>query len=235
VSKASQNEVSASKLWTFTAVAAAGLVAADARAEIDYTAGPIDHTGGNSGIGIDFNGDSGVANPSDNREAFVGVLTGDGSNSRAVLKVTEGGSDDAAVDTLQAITSTANSLPVPLAFGTSIGGALGGGTQWTLVPSDIFTGLTIRDEAGNGNIANNSPTEQFIGVQFAFATAPTDIHYGWIGVRNINPAADSGTVTGYAYETTPNTPIGAGVVPEPTGLALIAMGAAATGLRRRAR
>jgi hypothetical protein len=45
-------------------------------------------------------------------------------------------------------------------------------------------------------------------------------NYGWIGIRIDNEADATGAVVGYAYETTPEVPIGAGVVPEPTSLVL---------------
>jgi hypothetical protein len=62
--------------------------------------------------------------------------------------------------------------------------------------------------------------------------------YGWVGIRIDNEADATGAVVGYAYETTPNTPIAAGAVPEPSSLLMTIGGATAlvaAGLRRRRR
>lgn len=44
------------------------------------------------------------------------------------------------------------------------------------------------------------------------------INYGWVGVRILSDADATGEVVGYAYETLPNTPIGAGEIPEPSAI-----------------
>ncbi len=89
----------------------------------------------------------------------------------------------------------------------------------------------------------------FIGAKFQIDATT---HFGWIAVE-VDNAMESGTITGYAYESNPNTPIGAGhlpppshdviaemsssgVIPEPTHLGLLALGAAGVAaLRRRKR
>ena len=58
-------------------------------------------------------------------------------------------------------------------------------------------------------------------------------YFGWIGVDITNDAVLTGQVTGFAYENNGGS-IPAGAVPEPAGLALLALGAPAL-LRRRTR
>lgn len=60
-----------------------------------------------------------------------------------------------------------------------------------------------------------------------------DVRYGWARV-DVTPD-NNGTVTlfSFAYEATPNTPIVAGAIPEPTTLALLAAGGGALALNRR--
>lgn len=75
-------------------------------------------------------------------------------------------------------------------------------------------------------VASDPPSVQYIGVEFG--TPMTGYDYGWIGfeVTDDSSLADlSGIVTGYAYDDS-GAPITAGAVPEPTSLALLAMGAA---------
>ena len=71
---------------------------------------------------------------------------------------------------------------------------------------------------------------KYAGVQF---TVGSDTFYGWAGSQLQDPASSNstGTITDFAYESTPGLGIAAGAVPEPSGLALLALGAA--GLLRR--
>jgi hypothetical protein len=74
---------------------------------------------------------------------------------------------------------------------------------------------------------NGNPSPYF-GIRFG-ATAP--YNYGWIQLREgTEPGAWD--LVAYAYETTPDTPIAAGAVPEPASLSLLALGAAGAMLRR---
>lgn len=51
-------------------------------------------------------------------------------------------------------------------------------------------------------------------------------NYGWVGIRIDDEATATGAVVGYAYQTTPNRPIPAGVaVPEPGTMLMGAVGA----------
>ncbi len=60
----------------------------------------------------------------------------------------------------------------------------------------------------------------YIGVKFEEADGT---HYGWIGFQAEDDASE-GWVTGWAYESTPDTPIEAGQIPEPATLALLGIG-----------
>jgi hypothetical protein len=65
-----------------------------------------------------------------------------------------------------------------------------------------------------------------------------DYNYGWVGIRIDNQADATGAVVGYGYESTPNVPIKAGVVPEPGSAILAAVGGIAligAAARRRLR
>lgn len=70
---------------------------------------------------------------------------------------------------------------------------------------------------------NFSGKDAFIGLQFQ---SGGNTYFGWIEVAN-NVNVASGQVLGWAYETTPDTPILAGEVPEPSTVTLIVLGCGA--------
>jgi hypothetical protein len=74
-------------------------------------------------------------------------------------------------------------------------------------------------------------TDKYVGLKWEVGGG--NFNYGW--ARMDVTAANNGTATlfGYAYESTPNTAIAAGAIPEPTSLALLAAGGGAAALRRR--
>jgi hypothetical protein len=93
---------------------------------------------------------------------------------------------------------------------------------------------TLINTAGAGEWAVDSivGNTQYVGVKFKLAEAGQD-YFGWVGVDITNPNDLTGVVTGYAYEDS-GGPIAAGAVPEPSGLALLALGAPFLMRRRRA-
>jgi hypothetical protein len=88
-----------------------------------------------------------------------------------------------------------------------------------------------------GNFAG--VTEKYIGFRVHLSSTE-DLVYGWAKVStvtNLNEIGVSGDVIlhGYAYESTPNTAIVTGAVPEPTSLAIFAMGGAGIAAWKRRR
>lgn len=73
----------------------------------------------------------------------------------------------------------------------------------------------------------------YIGAQFLLSG---NTHYGYVGYQGTGAQGSAnGRVFAIAYETTPNTAIAAGAVPEPSSLALLAAGAGGAALYRRRR
>lgn len=71
--------------------------------------------------------------------------------------------------------------------------------------------------------------DAYIGLEFQIGGLT---HYGWMEVYNY-PNAAAGQVLGWAYDSSPNTTIVIGVVPEPGTFALLALGAAPLFFRRK--
>lgn len=86
---------------------------------------------------------------------------------------------------------------------------------------------TWNPPAGNGNFLGSEGIDQYLPFQIEFDTSTPAVNYGWIGVNISDDATASGTLIGYAYETTPLTPISMGVVPEPGTMVLAALGGVA--------
>ena len=77
----------------------------------------------------------------------------------------------------------------------------------------------------------NTSAERFLGVKFDLSGAS---FFGWVGLE-VEQHRLTARVTAWAYEDT-GAPIRAGEIPEPSPLALLAMGAAGiAALRRRTR
>ena len=76
-------------------------------------------------------------------------------------------------------------------------------------------------------------TDKYVGLKWDIGGG--NFNYGWARVDV--SAANNGTATlfSYAYESTPNAPITAGAIPEPSSLALLAAGGGAAALKRRRR
>ena len=71
-------------------------------------------------------------------------------------------------------------------------------------------------------------TDAFAGIRLDVAGS---LYYGWIQIHNFT--ANWGQISDWAYETSPNTPIFAGEVPEPSTAALIFIFGAAFWLVRK--
>ena len=141
------------------------------------------------------------------------------------------------------------SYPAALQFGDLIGP----GQVFDFQESDNFdnSGNTIRanrlidedmtqidQDPGFGNNANvqvpfDGPNfvglggaVRYLGVQFNPQNAG-NTHNGWIGIRIDNEDDATGAVTGWAYNTIPDAPIHAGVIPEPSSIILAFVGGVA--------
>ena len=85
--------------------------------------------------------------------------------------------------------------------------------------------------AANPNAQFNNVTDAFLGL--SFPSGP-NTHYGWVRV-DVNNAAGTFLIKDWAYESTPGVGIaaGAGIVPEPATLGLLACGAVGIAAIRR--
>ncbi len=75
-------------------------------------------------------------------------------------------------------------------------------------------------------------TRGILPFRFAYSDAQTTYYYGWADFT-YNNQSQSLTLNNFAYESTPDTGIMAGVVPEPSSLLLLVTGGAATLFARR--
>jgi hypothetical protein len=201
-----------------TAMAAFGGAAG---AAVMYTPGPV--TVPNGGFyNVDFNHDA-VSDFSFNNQAG-------GKNANRFYGNGDGSAVKSAVAT--AAYGTSSTRPAALAAGALIDASRSyatdpGGNANTLAGDGTINPGT--DDQNSGYFPTDGSV-RYAGVKF-FVGA--DTYYGWIGMTLQNPASTSstGTITDFAYESTPGQGIAAGATPEPSGLALLALGAA--GLVRR--
>ena len=123
-----------------------------------------------------------------------------------------------AIDTIpgsftNAVVSTDGSNADRLTFGSSIGpgSPFASGTSLNIQTDYKFFG-------SSGNWAGRAG---YLGFQFQIGDPTT--HYGWAELDLTNGPADA-VLLGWAYESTPDTGIIAGAVPEPASLGLLAAG-----------
>ncbi len=95
---------------------------------------------------------------------------------------------------------------------------------------DTLTGVNSGSPAGHFQVSDGSG---YLGVQFQVAG---QTHYGYVGYEGTGAQnSANGRVYSLGYETAPNTAIAAGVVPEPSAIAMLAAGASGIALYRRRR
>jgi PEP-CTERM motif len=209
------------------AAAVAGAVACaaphSAKASVIYHAVDLPVNSSQTSQEIDFDGD-GVD------DADVEYATTTGVNPETNLKVAALNTSKAVLDGTTDVEGTPNGA---IFSGTaSIGSSLPGGDTYgsgdfgevnLYAPAQTtYNNLT---ETGSGNFTTTAGAE-YIGVEFTAAgnTSGTP-NYGYIEFETTNQSSTSslaGEVLAYAYETQPGVSI---TVPEPSSLALLAMGA----------
>jgi hypothetical protein len=199
------------KLMTYAvAAAAAGVANADsAEAAIIFRPGFPYASGSTNNINFDNIG---------NEEYVVGHRTG--PNRVQLLK------DDQTIDNNAYVINQSNNHPEALFTGSLIGPAAVYGMTYDA------TLANQGDGSGNFTVDDIDGNPEYVGVRFQLADGGP-IRYGWIGVDITSDTDLTGRITGFAYEDTGGA-INAGAVPEPSGLALLALGAPFL-LRRRRR
>lgn len=100
-----------------------------------------------------------------------------------------------------------------------------------LVPSGTIALLSAGGTVGAGTYSAADPNfggDWKSGVSPGYAglqiTSGTDTFYGWVSIDYVVGSPNQVTVNGFAFENQPNTPITVAAVPEPTTVALLAMG-----------
>lgn len=86
--------------------------------------------------------------------------------------------------------------------------------------------------ANTGLQFNLNSTNNYVGFQFANEANGGATHYGWAQL-SFGATYGERSIIGYAYEGTAGTGVGAGVVPAPASMALLALGGLAGARRRR--
>jgi hypothetical protein len=208
------------RAYTAAAGAAAGMTAAGAaQGAVVHTPGPF-MVANTASFDVNFNGD-GVADFSFNNQAGqknFGRYYGNGTAGLSGVATAQFGAN--------------STRPAALNLGDLINGSRSyaadpGGNANTLAGDGLIN--TGTDDENRGYFPTDG-TVKYAGVQFLVGS---DTFYGWVGIQLQDPANgnSTGTITDFAYENTPGQGIAAGAVPEPSGLALLALGA--VGLLRR--
>jgi hypothetical protein len=106
---------------------------------------------------------------------------------------------------------------VALTAGTPIGSSLARGVIWYNKNTDAHSQANMGGASDGGATGYFYGGTYYLGFDLNYGGAD---HYGWMRVSNPTPVL-FGQILDWAYETTPNTPIQAGAVPEPSIGALV--------------
>jgi len=115
-------------------------------------------------------------------------------------------------------------FPIPLSVGTQIG-SNAADYSWL---GNLGGGGILTASIGSGIIGEPFLTDgYFTGLESAYLgfdfQKDGETYYGWVQVGCPVVGLNVGWIYDYAYQTSPNTPIFAGEVPEPSTLALLAL------------
>ena len=113
-----------------------------------------------------------------------------------------------------------------LEAGAIIENGTGEHLSWEL-DDDILAG-TLGGASGGVFGYWKGADHEYMGVRF---TAADGIHYGWIEM-SVSDTYELATIHSWAYNTVPGEGLVAGVVPEPSTIALFLVGIAAFGIKR---
>lgn len=94
---------------------------------------------------------------------------------------------------------------------------------WFDASTDPFGYSLIAAMNTSGPLGNFFNGIHYIGLEFAYGGG---MHYGWMRIDSPSPDVAYGQLLDWAYETSPNTPILAGAVPEPGTMTLCLLGLA---------
>ncbi|MDX2147603.1 MAG: hypothetical protein SFZ23_08790 [Planctomycetota bacterium] len=116
------------------------------------------------------------------------------------------------------------------------GGLIGGALDWWPEPIRWAYALEARWVVDHWTGGFLYVDGDWVGVEHAIAPlrflgSDGLPRFGWLNARSLGPAGAE--VLGWAYETTPNSPILAGAIPTPGAAALLALGGVVAARRRR--
>jgi hypothetical protein len=113
------------------------------------------------------------------------------------------------------------------------------GVGW-LLSSGTIALLSAGGTVGAGTYTSSDPNfggDWKAGVSPGYAglqmTSGSDVYYGWVSINYVLGSPNQATVTAFAFENQPNTPITVAAVPEPSALAVVASAIGAVALLAR--